>query len=325
MMATGEKQGTTILRVKRERETPALDVVAIELRTKRPRLDVEKLGNLSLADDSKLDHNEDAAERGRRRVKFRRIDADVASFHDLDGRSRFIDVAREHLRRFRGGKDASETTAENLGRGSSGQDVAGSFLDQNCESKADSHSESPFSDSVSLDSQSVCNLTCNGQEMLRETRINAMPAIDFKSDDSTVFDLYAQDGSLETVLDGEEDGSRAEESMAVVLAEDLPDIDFLDGYSSDSLLEDKAPYDDEDPSEGSIDYPSTPNDDIYVREVVEYSGESSDDSNRQCFSEDHRCHGAALFGFVRSQKLSGDHLYGHDIDSPDDNDENDEL
>jgi hypothetical protein len=152
--------------------------------------------------------------------------------------------------------------------------------------------------------QRLCGtFTCNGVEMLRDinTRVGADVDAPF------VYDIYVREERGELAqnstsvcadADGLLDRARTEHIEAVVLASDLPDdVRFcwddegLDEDSSDnSAAADPALVDDLDDSEGSIDYPSTPDEDAYAGEVVSEADSDSEASSRdECTTRRRRC------------------------------------
>jgi hypothetical protein len=134
--------------------------------------------------------------------------------------------------------------------------------------------------------------TCNGVAMVRGPASSGLsPSTD---QDSFVYDLYVreEDGESGIPRNHEDDSSRLAHAAellehisaaptnaavagahqwndAYLSAADVPGIEFWDGSgdSSDELLDEAREFD-APSSEGSVDYPSTPEADAYVREVV---------------------------------------------------------
>jgi hypothetical protein len=286
-------QQQTVLRVKRSRESEALDLLTVELAAKAPKrartvpsaathtaLRLLSLALTPLPPAETVENGEkkdkDRLHGKTRRVTFRRIvDPAQPGPRAVIGKARVVDVAQKALRRV--GQTA--VAVEVLKRAEE-NDAAANV-------KAEEEAKTQANEGVASDKKSV-RFLCNGVEMVRYT--------DEPEDAAFVYDLYMREEPVEaspvsgTNLDARLPAEAAmaeadtERKEAVVLASDLPeDLRFhwdgeeVDGESSDDgAAQDPAHVDDMDDSEGSIDYPSTPDEAAYVGEVVSDPDSESD-------------------------------------------------
>jgi hypothetical protein len=294
----------TVLRIKRTRGSDALDRLTVELAaiapaSKRPRTDqtpLTALRTLSLSATSK------PPSETKRRVTFRRVDPTQPGPRAVICKARVVDISQRALRRV---GPSSATSA-----GFETEVAAASSVDtdvrlNNGYPRMGAGANGAIDDNVCgfPDQRMRGTFTCNGVEMVRDvnTRVGA------GGDAPFVYDIYVREerGELAqnntavcTDDDGPLDRDRTERIEAVVLASDLPDdVRFcwdnegLDEDSSDnSAAADPALVDDLDDSEGSIDYPSTPDEDAYIGEVVSEADSDSDASSRdECSTRRRRC------------------------------------
>lgn len=291
---------STILRIKRNREDSALDVVAIEFTAKRPRLSINQVANIRLTNDSSGSEGRSDEQKRKRFIRFRRLDVNADNSEHVRRKIRYIDVAPECLR--------SVVEVDLSGVTVPSDSVSSLDTGHGHGAVQTAESEDVVDDAGAISGPRAFlgreELTCNGERMIRENRVIGGDKTSGDQKDSIVYDLYArEDISQEAYNDSFEITFTSPESLAVILADDLPDVEFLGDYSSDSLLPGTAPYDEDDPSDGSIDYPSTPDDDVYVHEIAtsgSSSGDGDEDDDKIISPYRSRDQSATLFGFTRT-------------------------
>jgi hypothetical protein len=248
------------------------------------------------------------------KVRFRRLDLVRSGPRHVIAKAHVVDVLAERLRDFplalraaeqekRNAREKQMPVEKQMQRESFGEQQQESYI-------ASVHNLRPRE---GLDErQRQEEFTCNGELMVRqpvEAEVAAAKALD---KDLFVYDIYLREDVEAEEVDKEgkptseilevdqldqrplvappsplehapgsasEHGDMASNrfwSEAFLSAADVPGIEFWDGPgdSSDELLGDGC-EDDGESSEGSVDYPSTPDEDAYVREVV--SGGDEDD------------------------------------------------
>lgn len=260
---TSPAEGRTVLRVKRPRTAPAPELLAVEdsaaSGAKRPRTSAAAaFARLALAPDGRGTPQNGAGEGlpaataggagdeelRKRYAAFRRLDASTPGARRVIAKGKVVDVAAKLVqvkgKELMGGKGK--------GKGGGGGDGGAVF-------------------------------TCNGDEMLRESlaevrgdgRAGGGLGKDTAGgdvgleDEDCVYDVYVRDSAM--VLD-------VEDADAVLRASDVPDVEFWSGDEADSS-DDGGGDCDLDDSEGSVDYPSTPDEDAYEHEVVECDASQS--------------------------------------------------
>jgi hypothetical protein len=223
----------TVLRLKRARSeaAPALLSVQDGGSAKRARTaDGGAFGELSLSENAPA----------LRRATFRRVDAAAPGVRGVIEKARVVDVAAKLLKRKGGSRAEAGRTAGGAGR----------------------------------------ILLCNGVEMVRERLGGGVMVSDGEAaqdeggtdvreaencGENFVYDVYVREDRDALAVVGAAAGL---EDVAVLLACDVPEVEFWSGddnldssgaEAGDAYLED---------SEGSVDYPSTPDSGAYAGEVV---------------------------------------------------------
>lgn len=263
-----------VLRVKRDATEAMFEYVTVELGPvrKRPRSVRAAFAGLGLGGSSYADNRADApreadhaapvdtpreadhvapADTQRRTVRFRRLPPTVGGPRRSIAKEKVIDIARNalrHARRSEAQEAVTETPHEHK--------------------KSDTDRENDPSHTKTSQRQST-----NGSEAAQQSR-------DDEEGENVVYDLYVRDDAplanagraIEVLRDDDLKHS------AVLMAEDVPEHDLwrLCG-DSDLVNEDSEDSIHEDSTEGSVDYPDTPNDDAYTDEVV------SQDMSEPCF------------------------------------------
>lgn len=284
------------MRLKRLRSAPAPDVLRVRGAgppAKRPRTVGSSIAALSLEAPAPAPAPSPLPPRPPRRATFRRADPTTPGVHRAIAKGGVVDVAARLLRREGVGKD---------GKGSAGmRRGAGAVM---------------LCDGVAMVRERLCDAKDTTSAVLDTDGESAGSGRSTKEaeDEDFVYDVYLRDEDGDAFPADEEAAGPSDDAddEAVLMAHDLPGVLFWgeeDGAESsadepgDAYLED---------SEGSVDYPSTPDSAAYIGEVVdESSGSGESDDENETWQE--RC---SRFGGARAFAV-GSSAFGGVIHSDD--------
>lgn len=285
-----------VLRLKRPRAAPAPAVLRVcghGPAAKRPRTAACGLANLSLAPPPPRPPTPPP-----RRASYRRADLAVPGVRRAIAKGGVVDVASRLLRRGGVGKDGKGVNGL---RGGSGIVMLCDGLAMTHETIGDGGRGVPGGSSGLVERSGTATLVENNgceSEVTAKSRGEAVE--DF------VYDVYLREEDCdEAEAMGGIEAEAADE--AVLMAHDMPNVLFWgdeDGAESSDDEPDDAYLED---SEGSVDYPSTPESDAYVREIVEESASSSDivDEDEDIWQERRAGFGGARMFAVGTSTFGG--------------------